>query len=75
MFKTGSFASRSSRNDSLGTTNASMYDTSDANDSIEDMRQELERQEADADGMENVRACCDGELTIIFCVGNILGSG
>ena len=31
------------------------------NDSAEDLRKVIEQQERDADRLENVRACCDGE--------------
>ncbi|KAH9845045.1 anucleate primary sterigmata protein A-like [Teratosphaeria destructans] len=33
------------------------------NDSAEDLRAVIERQERDADRLENVRACCDGQYT------------
>jgi len=41
-----------------------MYDASEANDSMENVRLDQERRERDADQMENVRACCDGEFLI-----------
>jgi hypothetical protein len=39
----------------------SIYNASVVHDSAEDVRQVLEKQEAEADQLENVRACCDGE--------------
>lgn len=61
VFKTGSYASKSSRHTSISTTQAlSLYDASEANDSMENVRLDQERRERDADQMENVRACCDG---------------
>lgn len=40
---------------------ASIYDASIVGDSAEDLRAVIEQQERDADRLENVRACCDGE--------------
>ncbi|KAL2136843.1 hypothetical protein VTI74DRAFT_1057 [Chaetomium olivicolor] len=37
------------------------YDNSDLQDSAEDVRQMIERQDREADRLENVRACCDGK--------------
>lgn len=48
------FSSRSSRH------NASIYDASEVNDSAEELRLQIEREEREADRLENVRACCDG---------------
>lgn len=63
VFKTGSYASKSSRHNSITTAQAlSMYDASEGNDSMENIRLEQERREAEADQMENVRACCDGKF-------------
>ncbi|KAI5811274.1 hypothetical protein DFH27DRAFT_520713 [Peziza echinospora] len=56
----GTFGTKSSRNTSVSTNGQSVYDNSEAVDSIEDMRLEMERQEREADRMEYVRACCDG---------------
>ena len=39
----------------------SIYNASVVNDSAEDVRQVLEKQDQDADRLENVRACCDGK--------------
>ena len=62
VFKTASYTSKSSRHTSISTAQAlSMYDASEANDSMENVRLDQERRERDADQMENVRACCDGE--------------
>ncbi|EFR00601.1 anucleate primary sterigmata protein A [Nannizzia gypsea CBS 118893] len=61
MFKTsnmmGTFSSRRSR---YGGKRGSVDDTSQE-DSAEDLRRILERQEREADKIENVRACCDGK--------------
>ncbi|KAK6424708.1 hypothetical protein LTR81_002739 [Elasticomyces elasticus] len=38
-----------------------IYDASVISDSAEDLRTVIERQEKDADRLENVRACCDGK--------------
>jgi len=44
---------------------AAIYDASVVDgDSAEDLRAVIERQEREAGRLENVRACCDGELTI-----------
>lgn len=48
------FSTRSSRH------NASIYDASEVNDSAEELRLQIEREEREADRLENVRACCDG---------------
>ena len=42
----------------------SVYNAGNANDSAEDVRQVLEKQDQEADRLENVRACCDGETRI-----------
>ena len=44
----------------------SIYTASEVNDSAEDIRREMERQERESDRVENVRACCDGEFSCIF---------
>ncbi|KAF4119851.1 Chromosome segregation ATPase, partial [Geosmithia morbida] len=36
-----------------------IYQTSDTHDSAEDLREMIERQDREADKLENVRACCD----------------
>ena len=41
---------------------AQLYDASVVADSAEDIRAVMERQELEADRLENVRACCDGEF-------------
>ena len=41
-------------------SSGSIYDASVVNDSAEDVRQVLAREEQEADKLENVRACCDG---------------
>ena len=61
----GSFSSargRSSTMSSRGRGGGSeIYDASVAADSAEDVRAQIQRQEEEADRLENVRACCDGE--------------
>ncbi|KAK3298185.1 uncharacterized protein B0H64DRAFT_68083 [Chaetomium fimeti] len=54
----GSMRSRSvqGRHSALG-----IYETSDLQDSAEDVREMIERQDREADRLENVRACCDGK--------------
>ncbi|KAI9758744.1 MAG: hypothetical protein M4579_002847 [Chaenotheca gracillima] len=55
----GSFSSRRSRQSLPG--DASIYNASEVHDSAEDLREVMERQEEEADRLENVRACCDGK--------------
>jgi hypothetical protein len=52
------------RRQQVATDPASIYDASVAADSAEDLRAVIERQEREADRLENVRACCDGESLI-----------
>ena len=58
----GSMRSRSvqGRHSALG-----IYETNDLQDSAEDVREMIERQDREADRLENVRACCDGKLPFI----------
>ena len=44
----------------------SIYNASIVNDSAEDVRKVLEKQDQDADTLENVRACCDGMSELIL---------
>lgn len=58
-----------------GTTNSStgsIYNANMVNDSAEDLRQVLEREEQESDKVENVRACCDGRplRSAFFCYNN-----
>ena len=53
----------SQRSKSSQQVNGSVYDDKTTHDSAEDLRQVIERQDQEADRLENVRACCDGELT------------
>ncbi|KAK8202181.1 hypothetical protein M8818_005707 [Zalaria obscura] len=46
-----------------------IYDASVVADSAEDLRQVIEQQEREADRLENVRACCDGEFYCSSCAG------
>ncbi|KAI9873653.1 MAG: hypothetical protein M1830_010755, partial [Pleopsidium flavum] len=55
----GSFSSRLSRQSHPEPE--TIYDARAAHDSAEDLRQVIEKQEKDADRLENVRACCDGK--------------
>lgn len=57
----GNFSSRRGR----GHLSAqSFYEASEVHDSAEDLREIIERQDRDADRLENVRACCDGKTPI-----------
>ena len=42
--------------------NGEIYDASVAAESAEDVRAVIQKQEQDADRLENVRACCDGKI-------------
>ncbi|EGX90094.1 nuclear migration protein (ApsA), putative [Cordyceps militaris CM01] len=44
-----------------GGSNVDLYSTNQVHDSAEDLRELIERQDRDADRLENVRACCDGK--------------
>ncbi|CAD6443887.1 6d2f186a-f94d-43d3-bc16-ecc1343bab63 [Sclerotinia trifoliorum] len=39
----------------------SIYEASEVQDSAEDLREQIERQDRESDRLENVRACCDGK--------------
>lgn len=54
----GTFSSRRSRG---GAPDNSIYEASEVHDSAEDLREIIERQDREADRLENVRACCDGK--------------
>ena len=54
----GSISSRMSRHSHQEAD--SVHDPAAAHDSAEDLRQVIEKQEREADRLENVRACCDG---------------
>ncbi|KAJ3466860.1 hypothetical protein MRS44_004424 [Fusarium solani] len=55
----GTFSSRRGRGASA--QNVNIYEASEAHDSAEDVREIIERQDREADRLENVRACCDGK--------------
>lgn len=62
----GSFSSARGRSNTMssrgrGGGESEIYNASVAADSAEDVRAQIERQEQEADRLENVRACCDGE--------------
>ncbi|KAK0663960.1 hypothetical protein QBC41DRAFT_22796 [Cercophora samala] len=57
----GTFGSLRSRSVSGRDTAQSMYESSEVQDSAEDLRQIIEQQDREADRLENVRACCDGK--------------
>ncbi|KAJ2960065.1 hypothetical protein NQ176_g11075 [Zarea fungicola] len=44
-----------------GGSHTELYSTNEVHDSAEDLREMIERQDRDADRLENVRACCDGK--------------
>jgi hypothetical protein len=53
----GSFSSKT-RHRSM---NPDIYEASEVHDSAEDLREVMDQQDKQADRLENVRACCDGE--------------
>ena len=55
----GSISSTRSKSGVRGAS--SVYESSVVHDSAEDLRQVIEKQEQEADRLENVRACCDGK--------------
>ncbi|GAB7354507.1 hypothetical protein MBLNU459_g4975t1 [Dothideomycetes sp. NU459] len=66
MFKSpgsvrGSFSTRRSKSAQSTRRADGIYDASVVGDSAEDLRAVIERQEREADRLENVRACCDGK--------------
>ncbi|WDK23470.1 PH domain-containing protein [Colletotrichum graminicola] len=54
----GTFSSLRSRS---GAMSPSIYEASEVHDSAEDLREIIEKQDREADRLENVRACCDGK--------------
>lgn len=58
----GSFSSRHSRQSNQEAD--TIYDAPAVHDSAEDLRQVIEKQDKEADRLENVRACCDGTLPL-----------
>jgi hypothetical protein len=64
----GSFSAARGRSSTMSSrtrgAGSDIYDASVAAESAEDLRAVIERQEQDADRLENVRACCDGEYTL-----------
>ncbi|KAK2035401.1 PH domain-containing protein [Colletotrichum zoysiae] len=54
----GTFSSLRSRS---GVVSPSIYEASEVHDSAEDLREMIEKQDREADKLENVRACCDGK--------------
>ncbi|KAF2836844.1 hypothetical protein M501DRAFT_939130 [Patellaria atrata CBS 101060] len=57
-------SSLSGRRSRQSTGHGEIYDASVVHDSAEDLRQVIQSQEREADRLENVRACCDGEFYI-----------
>jgi hypothetical protein len=62
----GSFSSRHSKQSIAMSAEYIDPTTATVRDSAEDLRQVIERQEQEADRLENVRACCDGELDHVW---------
>lgn len=62
----GSFSSRLSRQSHQEAD--TIYEARAVHDSAEDLRQVIEKQEKDADRLENVRACCDGKSSNLLQV-------
>jgi hypothetical protein len=59
------------RDSATNAVGESIYNASVVNDSAEDVRQVLERQDKESDTLENVRACCDGKLffqNVVICI-------
>ncbi|KAK4183759.1 AMI1 protein, partial [Podospora australis] len=56
----GTFGSIRSRSVSGRDTPHSIYEAGEVQDSAEDLREMMERQDRESDRLENVRACCDG---------------
>ncbi|PTB70502.1 PH-domain-containing protein [Trichoderma citrinoviride] len=57
----GSKLSGTIRSRTASAQNVSIYQASEVHDSAEDLREMIERQDMEADRLENVRACCDGK--------------
>ncbi|RFU73823.1 anucleate primary sterigmata a [Trichoderma arundinaceum] len=57
----GSKLSGTIRSRTASAQNVGIYEASEVHDSAEDLREMIERQDRDADRLENVRACCDGK--------------
>ncbi|KAK0703426.1 hypothetical protein B0T26DRAFT_681101 [Lasiosphaeria miniovina] len=57
----GTFGSLRSRSVSGRDSAHNIYEASEVQDSAEDLRQMIERQDREADRLENVRACCEGK--------------
>ena len=57
----GTFGSLRSRSVSGRDLGSDIYEASEVQDSAEDLREIIERQDRESDRLENVRACCDGE--------------
>ena len=59
----GYFGTLRSRSVSGREPEHSIYEADEVPDSAEDVRQIIERQDREADRLENVRACCDGKFS------------
>ncbi|AEO65008.1 uncharacterized protein THITE_2111495 [Thermothielavioides terrestris NRRL 8126] len=57
----GTFGSIRSRSAQGHYSSQGVYEASEVPDSAEDLRRMIERQDREADRIENVRACCDGK--------------
>ncbi|KAK0725682.1 hypothetical protein B0H67DRAFT_642073 [Lasiosphaeris hirsuta] len=66
----GSLRSRSASRSGREPVNRRIYEDVEVQDSAEDLRQIIERQDRESDRLENVRACCDGKHD----VGTLTGS-
>ena len=53
-----------------GGHNGNIYNASVVDDSAEDLRAVIERQEGNSDRLENVRACCDGKSRFCFLISH-----
>ncbi|KAH6648637.1 hypothetical protein BKA67DRAFT_661598 [Truncatella angustata] len=57
----GSFFSMRTRSHTPHSQGNAIYEASEVNDSAEELRHIIERQDRESDRLENVRACCDGK--------------
>ena len=64
----GSFSTIRSRSVQGRHSAQGVYEADEVPDSAEDVRQMIERQDREADRLENVRACCDGTCTLVEVV-------
>jgi len=71
---TGTLGSLRGRHNSVS-KEAGIYEAQAAHDSAEDVREMIERQDREADRLENVRACCDGKHDVGTLTGTMKRKG